>query len=200
MRGIAIWCGFFTLDVAGEQSTGAFQKVAEAYAVLADPLARRRHDAELATPEERAPGGFSTEPSAPWRWGWTVRWRAESPAVRPFFALLEDVFRNFTGIGVPKTDGPQGVTVEVILTPEEAARGFEAPIAVPRVGSCFECGGTGRVRVFPCDSCWGRGLIVTETIVPVPIPPLGRPEWFIEVPVPGHGIHHLSLHLYVRVE
>ena len=35
-------------DVAGSQSTTAFQKVAEAYAVLADPLARRRHDTELA--------------------------------------------------------------------------------------------------------------------------------------------------------
>jgi DnaJ-class molecular chaperone len=29
-------------DVAGSQSTIAFQKVAEAYAVLADPLARRQ--------------------------------------------------------------------------------------------------------------------------------------------------------------
>jgi curved DNA-binding protein CbpA len=35
-------------DVAGEQSTVDFQKVAEAYVVLADPQARR-HDAELAS-------------------------------------------------------------------------------------------------------------------------------------------------------
>jgi hypothetical protein len=43
----------------------------------------------------------------------------EPLAVRPSFdALLERVFRNFTGIGLPKTGGPEGLSVEVILTPE----------------------------------------------------------------------------------
>jgi DnaJ-class molecular chaperone len=187
-------------DVAGAQSTGAFQKVAEAYAVLADPLARRRHDAQLATWQERAPVRFSVNPSAPWRRE-PVRLLDEPLAVRPSFdALLERVFRNFTGIGVPKTEGPEGLTVEVILTPDEAARGVEAPIAVPRVESCFECGGTGRVWLFPCDSCRGQGLIVTERIVRIQVPPLVRPESIIEVPLHGLGIHNLYLRMHVRIE
>jgi DnaJ-class molecular chaperone len=35
-------------DVAGAESTGAFREVTEAYEVLADPVARRRHNTELA--------------------------------------------------------------------------------------------------------------------------------------------------------
>jgi molecular chaperone DnaJ len=38
-------------DVAGPQSTGAFQEVSEAYTVLADPVARRRYNDELAAAE-----------------------------------------------------------------------------------------------------------------------------------------------------
>jgi DnaJ-class molecular chaperone len=39
--------------VAGAQSTGAFRDVTEAYEVLADPKARRRHDTELDAWERR---------------------------------------------------------------------------------------------------------------------------------------------------
>ena len=187
-------------DVAGEQSTVAFQKVAEAYAVLADPQARRRHDADLATWQDCAPVPFAAEPSAPWRREpmWLLR---EPLAVRPSFdALLERVFRNFTGIGVLKTEGPERLTVEAILTPEEAARGVEVPIAVPRAESCFECGGSGRVWLFPCAACRGQGRMVTERIVRIPVPPLMRPESIIEMPLPWLGIHNLYLRLYVRIE
>jgi hypothetical protein len=72
----------------------------------------------------------------------------EPLAVRPSFdALLERVSRNFTGIGLPKTEGPEGLTVEVILTPEEAPRGVEVPIAVPGVESCFEAVELARMTV-----------------------------------------------------
>ena len=125
----------------------------------------------------------------------------EPLAVRPSFdALLECVFRNLTGIGALKTEGPEGLAVEAILTPEEAARGVEVPIAVPGAESCFECGGSGRVWLFPCASCRGQGLIVTEKIVRVPVPPLVRPESIIEMPLHWLGIHNLNLRLYVRIE
>ena len=186
-------------DVAGVQSTGAFQKVAEAYTVLADPRARRRHDSELATWQERAPVRLAADPSAPWRRE-PVRLLGEPLAVRPSFdALLERVFRNFTGIGVPKTERLEGLTVEVILTPEEAARGVEVPIAVPRVEWCHECAGAGRVWLFPCDACRGQGLSVTERIVRIQIPPLIRPQSVIEVPLHGLGVHNLYLRMYVRI-
>jgi molecular chaperone DnaJ len=187
-------------DVAGSQSTSAFQKVAEAYAVLADPLARRRHDTELTTWEERRPVQERDDSAAPWRWA-PVSLLAEPLAVRPSLdALVERLFRNFTGIGIPKAERPEGLTFELILTPDEAARGVEVPIALPRVESCHECGGIGRVWLYPCASCGGQRVIVTERIVRIQIPPLVRPESVIEVPLHGVGIHNLYLRLHVRIE
>jgi DnaJ-class molecular chaperone len=187
-------------DVAGAQSTSAFQKVAEAYAVLADPRARRHHDMELATWEERLPVQGIDAHIAPWR-SEPVSLLAEPLAVRPSFdALVERLFRNFTGIGIPKAERPEALTFEVILTADEAVRGVDLPIAVPRVQSCHECGGTGRVWLFACGSCDGQRVIVTEKIVRIQIPPLVRPESVIEVPLHGIGIHNLYLRLHVRIE
>jgi hypothetical protein len=150
--------------------------------------------------QERAPVGFAADPSTPWRR--EPMWLLGKPlAIRPSFdALLERVVRNFTGIEVPKTERAEGLTVEAILTPQEAARGVEVPIAVPGIESCFKCGGTGRVRLFLCASCHGQGLISTERIVRIPVPPLVRPESIIELPLHGFGIRNLYLRLYVRIE
>ena len=74
------------------------------------------------------------------------------------------------------------------------------PIAVPGVESCFECGGSGCVWLFPCASCRGQGRIVSERIVRIPVPPLMRAESIIEMPLHGLGIHNLYLRLYVRIE
>jgi DnaJ-class molecular chaperone len=187
-------------DVAGSQSTTAFQKVAEAYAVLADPLARRRHDTELAAWAGRRPVQERDDSPAPWRWAPVSLW-AEPLAVRPSLdALVERLFRNFTGIGIPKAERPEGLTFELILTPDEAVRGVEVPITLPRVASCHECGGIGRVWLFPCASCGGQRVIVTERIVRMQIPPLVRPESVIEVSLHGVGIRNLYLSLHVRIE
>ena len=109
---------------------------------------------------------------------------AESLSVRPSFdALVERLFRNFTGIGIPKAERAERLTFELILTPDEAMRGVEVPLALPRVESCYECGGIGRVWLFPCACCGGQRVIVTEGIVRIQIPPQVCPESVIEVPL-----------------
>ena len=79
-------------------------------------------------------------------------------------------------------------------------QGVEVPIAVPRVESCYECGGVGCGWLFPCDCCRGQGLILTEAIVRIQVPPQVRRDSTIEVPLHGLGIHNLCLRLYVRIE
>jgi molecular chaperone DnaJ len=186
-------------DVAGPQSTGAFQEITEAYGVLTDPVARRLHNAELAAREWSRPVEPTAEPVARRRWAPTSL-MAEPDAIRPSFdALLGRVFRNFTGIGVPKAERPEGLTFEVILTPDEAVQGVEVPIGIPRIHPCPECGGTGRVWLFPCPACGTQGMIVTEGVVRIPIPPLVRPRSVIEVPLHGLGIHNLYLRLHVQI-
>jgi DnaJ-class molecular chaperone len=186
-------------DVAGAHSTSAFQEIAEAYEILADPAARRRHNAELARREGRRPveriGPLAARGREP------VSLLAEPQAVRPSFeALVERLFRNFTRVGIPEAERPEGLTVEVILTPEEAVRGVVVPIGVPALHRCPDCGGAGHVWLFPCASCGEEGVIATERIVRVAIPPLIRPDAVIEGPLHGLGVHNLYLRLHVRIE
>lgn len=184
-------------DVAGAQSTGVFQEVSEAYSVLADPIARRRHNAELAAVEGRTVVGPGAEPLAP-RGNpastvgpWSTRPSGE--------ALLEHAFQNFTGIGVAASAPPAGLDFEVVLTPAEARRGVEVPIGVPRVRPCAHCGGRGRVWLFPCLACDEQGTIEREEVVRIQIPPLAHPRSLLEVPLHELGIHGRCVRLHVRI-
>jgi molecular chaperone DnaJ len=186
-------------DVAGAQSTEAFQQVVEAYGVLADPAARRRHNAELALWERRVPAE-SVEPLG-LRHRDPVSILAEPLWVRPSFdALVERFYWNFTGPGVPKAERPEALNIEVILTSAEALRGVALPIVVPSIDRCSDCGGAGHVWFFPCASCDGQGVISIERTIPVTVPPLVRSGAVIERPLQGLGIHNLYLRLYVRIE
>lgn len=186
-------------DVAGTASTAAFRAVTEAYEVLADPVARRRHNRELAGAERSSLAAVAT-PVAPWP-AEPVSLLAEPTAVRPSFeALVDRVVRNFTGLGVPKAERPEGLTVEVLLTPDEALRGVEVPLVVPGIHRCVECGGTGRAWLFPCASCGGEGAIATDRVIRIPIPAGVRSGSVIEGSLDGLGIHNLYLRLYVRIE
>jgi molecular chaperone DnaJ len=171
-------------DVAGAQSTGAFQDIAEAYEVLADPAARRRYNAELDQREARQ-ARENIAPRASWRRD-PISLLGEPKAVRPSFeAFVERLF--------------EALTLEVILTPEEAARGVIVPIAVPRLHECPDCRGAGHIWLFPCSSCAHEGVVAGEEIVQTAIPPVVGPAAVFEWSLRGLGIHNLYLRLYVRV-
>jgi DnaJ-class molecular chaperone len=187
-------------DVAGAASAAAFRAVTEAYEVLADPAARRHHNTQLAAVERRPPIDSIATPVAPWR-AEPMSLLAERQAVRPSFdALVERLVRNFTGVGVPKAERPEDLTFEVLLTPDEAARGVDVPIGVPRLTPCRECGGTGHVWLFPCVSCREAGVIATERVIRIPIPAGARSGAIIELALDGFGIRNLYLRLSVRIE
>jgi molecular chaperone DnaJ len=187
-------------DVAGAKSTGVFREVAEAYGVLADPVARRRHNHELDARERRRAVGSVGTPVAPPRAA-SVSLLTEPWAVRPSFGgLVDRLVRNFTGVGVAKAEWPEGLTIEVILTPDEAFRGVEVPLGVPVVHRCVECGGTGRAWLFWCASCDGEGAIATDRVIQIPIPAGVRSGSVVEGPLDGFGIHNLYVRLHVQIE
>jgi molecular chaperone DnaJ len=187
-------------DVAGAESTGVFREVTEAYAVLADPVARRHHNSELAAREWPRPIDPVATPVVPRR-GAPGSLLAEPRAVRHSFdALVDRVGRNVTGLGVPKVERPQGLTVEVVLTPDEALLGVEVPLGVPVVHCCVECGGTGRAWLCSCAFCGGKGGIGIERMIRIPIPAGAPSGSVIEGPLDGLGIHNRYLRLYVRIE
>ena len=185
-------------DHAGEQGAADFQEVVEAHNVLSDPRRRQQYDYDVAFYQrDRARPGllhsFATG-SAP------ESIFADLQAVHPSFeALAERLLRNFTGRGVPKAEKPEGLSIEVILTPEEAATGGVLSIGIPVHGPCHACGGSGRNWLYLCAHCGGDGMLSRMQPIEVPIPPSLRLGLTPEVSLEPFGINNLFLRLRLRV-
>ena len=186
-------------DVAGEQATRAFQEATEAYGVLSDPQRRRDYNDRLRRSADGGVVSVRRGPPEPLvREPVTVLGDPES--IRPSFeAMYQRFLRNFTGIGVPKSEQVEGLDVEVLLTPEEAARGCVVPVGVPVFARCPQCGGSGRDWMSPCAFCLQQGMIENEELLRVRIPRRVPSGTIFEIALRGLGIHnfHLRLHVFV---
>ncbi len=185
-------------DVAGAQATRAFQEVTEAYGVLSDPQQRREYNNKLGRGGEIVPVRHSAaEPMV--REPVSIVGRPES--IRPSFeAMYERFLRNFTGTRVPKSERLEGLNFEVVLTAGEARCGCVARVGVPVFARCPQCGGSGRAWVFPCTYCRQQGMIESEELVRIRIPPTASAGSVYEIPLEGLGIHNFYLRLHVVVE
>ncbi len=190
----------FHPDVAGEDATRAFQEITEAYDVLSDPARRRDYNHELGRAEDGEIVAVLRGAPAPMvRTPVTILGNPES--IRPSFEAMQDRFlRNFTGIGVPKSERLEGLNFEVLLSPEEASLGCVVPVGVPVFSRCPECGGSGRDWVYPCTYCQQQGIIEHEEVVRIEIPPKAPSGTLFEISLHGLGIHNFYLRLHVLVE
>lgn len=187
-------------DVAGEEATRAFQEVTEAYEVLSDPRRRREYnhtlerasDGELVAVRRSPPEPIVLKP---------VSILGNPEGIRPSFEAMYDRFlRNFTGIGVPKSEQLQGLDFEVLLTAEEAFHGCIVPVGVPVFARCPQCGGAGHDWEFPCAYCQQQGMIETEEYARVWIPAMTPSGSVYEIQLQALGIHNFRLRMHVFVE
>jgi molecular chaperone DnaJ len=192
-------------DVAGPLSRWEFQEIVEAYEILSDPDRKRSYDRGLAHAEGRghaAPEAHMTGSS-----------RRRMPRVpepvsplRDFFsisqsidALFDRIFSSFTGMAVPGAEDPQGLNLELILTPGEALSGGRVPISVPVLYPCPDCHGSGRAWPNECGRCSGSGMVEEVEEVMLRIPPRVDQGSVFEVPLGALGIHNHYLRVVVRV-
>ena len=192
-------------DRASPPGTRKFQDIQEAYEILSDPEKRKLYNHQLEQDEismhshpepissrpQPRPEPLVPEPMSLLRDFETIR-----PSFEPLF---ERFVRNFTGEGIPKGERLESLNVEVILSPEDVARGVTFPVGVPVFYSCRQCGGSGRDWLFPCVNCNAQGIIEEEETVRVCIPPVVPDRTIIEVPIYGLGIPNFYLRLHIRI-
>ncbi|MEW6158641.1 MAG: DnaJ domain-containing protein [Verrucomicrobiota bacterium] len=172
-------------DRSGSESE-PFLELQEAYAVLSDPNRRRRYDDQLEpVPRRRRPWGPAPEPlvtprrsrAEPMRASPPRQYARELSLLRSFdrFApsfdeLFDRLWMNFENVSHPKSETVESLTVEVILTPEEALAGGSVRIGVPAHATCGVCGGYGSTGPYECWRCEGHGALTAEYPVEVQFP------------------------------
>jgi molecular chaperone DnaJ len=203
-------------DRSGMES-GPFQELQEAYSVLGDPERRRRYDREygvqIARGLRRGRGRRSAEPLvAEWPPAEQFRpveqargFRELSPLesfetyAPSFEELFERFWGNFEPGGRPKAERLESLTMEVLLSPDEARFGSRVRVRIPARARCTECGGHGTVGFYECWYCEGHGALMTECPVDVPVPPGTRDGDAVRIPLTQFGIENFYLTLLFRV-
>jgi DnaJ-class molecular chaperone len=188
-------------DQSGSEDSGAFQDVVEAYRVLSDPTLRRRYDEQLrrreGAPDEVVVRRASAEPLT--REPVPLFGRADE--IRPSFdATFDRLVRNFTRIGVPKSEHVEPLNCDVVLSPEEATRGGVLPIAVPVFEACPECGGSGHSWLFPCLYCDQSGVVEESVTVRLEIPPMVPSGTVLEMPLEAVGVSNFRLRIFIHID
>ena len=191
-------------DRAGSRCVRLFQEIVEAYHVLSDPERRRQYDRGLSHAAARSDTLITPV--------FTDR-SAEDETLVPEVPMPLHVEMNRAGFDAalakvsewlragipPPPEFCEGLDLQIILSPEQAAKGGIGFISVPGCSPCWRCGGSGRDGLFPCSFCEGEGLVEENETVRIHIPPGAGDGMLMEIPLHGLGVHNFYLRLHIRV-
>jgi molecular chaperone DnaJ len=185
----------FHPDVTGEEGVEQYERLREAYETLAHPARKADYDRELSLAEEVGLAGMEAEPLIPGPMDLVGEFGTVRPGTED---VLAHILTNFTGREA-KSHPHRELNVEVVLTPEQAAKGGMVPMMVPVARVCSRCGGTGRAGYFLCDACDGHGTVWVKARVNVALPANVSDGAVIETSLRHLGIRNMWLKTHVRV-
>jgi molecular chaperone DnaJ len=170
------------------QNSGPFIEAQQAYATLSDPDRRRAYDRQLQRQRVAPATGFRD-----------IR-LDEFEFYHPSFEeLFERLWSNFTGVSRPKSEHLESLTLEVLLSPEEARAGGRVSVEIPARATCSTCGGRGHVAGYECWRCAGHGELTTEYPAAIEYPAGIRDGYVERLPLWPFGIHNFYLTVQFRV-
>jgi molecular chaperone DnaJ len=191
-------------DRAGSQGTRLFEEIVAAYRVLSDPAQRASYDEGLSHGGRKSMGrspitpfvGAEPEPLVPEPLSVFHDFEVTRPS---FEEVFERVLRNFTEPSVPKSQRLDPLRLQLILSPDEAARGGNLTLGVPVFYPCNACRGSGQQGLYACPECNESGMVEEDEPVRVFIPTMVRDGTVFEIPLRSLGIHNTYLELLIRV-
>jgi DnaJ-class molecular chaperone len=151
-------------DRAGADSTEVFQRIALAYEVLSDPVARSAYDAHLAGAGRAAAAGRGARVPERER----ERGRGDLDGIEDLIVRLAGSLDTLIARGAARRsdDG----LIELLLTAAEAARGGTAAVGVPMRVPCPTCGGCAQPGSIWCVRCEFAGSVPDEVTVCIAFP------------------------------
>lgn len=190
-------------DRLGSERGHYFQRILEAYHVLADPVRRNQYNQGLDYSNDRVHystlatslgfDGVGHIPQA------AAILRSQYVQDAVFEAALARVSGRLTAAEFSTKETPEPLTARVILSGAEAARGGVVFLGLPTGFPCQSCGGSGRDGIFACSRCDGEGLVEERETVQIQIPPMASDGTIMEVPLRGLGVHNFYLRVNIRV-
>lgn len=116
-----------------------------------------------------------------------------------FEAALARASRNLVTGTVDEAISPEGLDLQVVISPAEALSGGVLELTVPSCSPCHQCGGAGRRGRFPCEICDGEGLLRDTEEVHFCVPENAGDVTQIKIPLRGLGPHNFYLAVRIRV-
>jgi hypothetical protein len=138
----------------------------------------------------------------------------EWPKGEPFRAI--DTSREFQGVSLaesfgvyhpsfnelfdrPKAERLESLTVEILVSPDEARFGCRVRVKILARVTCSVCGGQGAVGSYECWRCEGHGSLTTEYPGEGAYPAGVRDGYAVRIPLTCFGIKNFYLIMLLRV-
>jgi len=187
-------------------SSERFRDIQEAYSVLGNSRRRSEYEQSIRKVPIKTPlrpsSYFEPEPLIPEERPVDLGEVSPVRSFQSFTPSFDEVFdwlwSNFSDLAAPKSDRIENLTLEVILTPEQARQGGNAKIMVPALAVCPTCRGHGGVGFYECMRCAGEGAISGEMPVSVSFPPGLAKDHAVMIPLDRFGIRNIHLTVLFR--